>query len=411
MKKLILLTFSYPYKPDDIFLEAEQRYFPADVPIDAIPFGYGADKTTLAEGIPENVSFLPLVWKRLSPLTHARYMIRALLRKAVRQDLRSFKIEKNAGFKTLAKSLSWISYGEYLFSKVEKHYRRELSEYPEQLVFYSFWLLTSAYAAARLREKYGCHAVARGNGGDIFEERSDLGRLPMRRYTLNNLDFVSVCSKDGQLYLIEKYHTGNICQAYLGCEDHGVRDAAPPSEDEPFVIASCGYVIPLKRIGLIAEALGLTGGKRIEWVHFGDGPLYSELEKKASALPRNITVKLMGRVSHDDLMTYYSRHDIHLFISASTTETTPVSIMEALSFGIPVLATDAGGSRETISPEHGVLLPLDISAADLAEGIRVFTGMPADKYLSMRKAARRFWEENFSASKNYEEFYKRLREL
>ena len=48
-----------------------------------------------------------------------------------------------------------------------------------------------------------------------------------------------------------------------------------------------------------------------------------------------------------------------------------MSIMEALSFGIPVVATDAGGTGEVVGRElgSGVLLPLQPSPEALADAI------------------------------------------
>ena len=45
-----------------------------------------------------------------------------------------------------------------------------------------------------------------------------------------------------------------------------------------------------------------------------------------------------------------------MFINLSSSEGIPVSIMEAQSFGIPVIATNVGGSGEIVVSETGVLV-------------------------------------------------------
>ena len=61
-----------------------------------------------------------------------------------------------------------------------------------------------------------------------------------------------------------------------------------------------------------------------------------------------------------------------MFINVSSTEGIPVSIMEAMSFGIPVIATAVGGTPEIVNNENGYLLSKDPSAKELAEVIQNF---------------------------------------
>ena len=79
--------------------------------------------------------------------------------------------------------------------------------------------------------------------------------------------------------------------------------------------------------------------------------------------------------------------------------------MEAISFGSPVIATDVGGTSEVVTEETGVLIPADFDVKELAEQIRRYISMNEHEYDDARHRARMFWEENFSASKNYAEFY------
>ena len=412
MKRLVLTTYTYPYFTEDLFLTAEQEFFPKDIPIDAVPWGFGPGKTSVVPGVPGNVEPVPLVWKKMPIPTRIRYLVRTLFLPEFLRDVRRLKKEGRLNRRSFAKSLSWVSRGEWEFRSLEKHYRSELQSEPHELVFYSFWFDQSAYAISRLRDKYGCHAVARGNGGDIFEERISYGRLPMRVYTLSHLDFISVCSKDGQRYLKEKYRVGDIRQAYLGTVDHGERPVEKPASGQPFVIVSCGNVIPLKRIELTAESLGnLSYDGVVRWVHFGDGVNMPVVKERIEKLPSNISVELMGRVPHDEVMRWYCENDAHLFISASTTETTPVSIMEALSFGIPCLVTDAGGSSEAVDDTCGRCVPIELTAAKLGAHISDFIDMSAEQYAELRRNARLRWEQNFSADRNYRPFDNTLASL
>lgn len=61
-------------------------------------------------------------------------------------------------------------------------------------------------------------------------------------------------------------------------------------------------------------------------------------------------------LSHDQVMNYYKEHHFDVFINMSTNEGVPVSIMEAASFGIPIIATNVGGTSEIVQPSVGMLL-------------------------------------------------------
>ncbi|NJK95527.1 MAG: glycosyltransferase [Bacteroidales bacterium] len=52
-----------------------------------------------------------------------------------------------------------------------------------------------------------------------------------------------------------------------------------------------------------------------------------------------------------------------MFLNTSLSEGVPVSVMEALSFGLPVIATDVGGTGELINDEVGMLINPEISPA------------------------------------------------
>ena len=85
--------------------------------------------------------------------------------------------------------------------------------------------------------------------------------------------------------------------------------------------------------------------------------------------------------------------------------------MEAISFGIPIIATDVGGSREITQPEFGTLLTSTDDEAltrEAADAISRFISMTDDEYTKQRIAARTYWEQHFNASQNYSEFYDKL---
>ena len=102
---------------------------------------------------------------------------------------------------------------------------------------------------------------------------------------------------------------------------------------------------------------------------------------------------------------FYTSNPVDIFINTSADEGIPVSIMEALSFGIPIIATRVGGVNEIVDDKiNGFLLPSDPEPAMIAEKITEFYFLPDYKKEEMQRYAREKWEKNFNAEKNYQEF-------
>jgi rhamnosyl/mannosyltransferase len=81
-----------------------------------------------------------------------------------------------------------------------------------------------------------------------------------------------------------------------------------------------------------------------EWpgsiVVVGDGPLERELRARADALGLGDRVHWAGRVSDEDLPSYYMSADVFVLPSIAITETFGVSQIEAMAAGMPVVSTN-----------------------------------------------------------------------
>lgn len=81
-------------------------------------------------------------------------------------------------------------------------------------------------------------------------------------------------------------------------------------------------------------------------------------------------------------------------------EGTSVAIMEAMSVGIPVIATAVGGNIELLEGENGILLPENSTATELAKAFEHFCENPKMVKV-LRENSRKHWEKNYAAGKNY----------
>jgi colanic acid/amylovoran biosynthesis glycosyltransferase len=79
--------------------------------------------------------------------------------------------------------------------------------------------------------------------------------------------------------------------------------------------------------------------------------------------------------------------------------------MEALSAGVPVIATDVGGVAEAVDAAVGQLLPADPDAATVAAAIEaVGLGLDAARRDALRDTAFARWAERFDARHNHAAF-------
>ena len=84
--------------------------------------------------------------------------------------------------------------------------------------------------------------------------------------------------------------------------------------------------------------------------------------------------------------------------------------MEAMSFGIPVIATDAGGTGELVSEVCGQIMSTEIDTQALVNVLKKEVQISREEYESKRENARKTWERLSSAEKNYSAWCKILSE-
>jgi glycosyltransferase involved in cell wall biosynthesis len=95
----------------------------------------------------------------------------------------------------------------------------------------------------------------------------------------------------------------------------------------------------------------------------GQGELKSRLETLSRALGLGSSVKFLGAVPHDGLLKIYAEAPVSAVVVASIDlgsgvhEGIPVALIEAMSYGIPVVATATGGTPELLVPGTGLLVP------------------------------------------------------
>jgi glycosyltransferase involved in cell wall biosynthesis len=133
------------------------------------------------------------------------------------------------------------------------------------------------------------------------------------------------------------------------------------------------------------------------------------LREQAQSLPAHIRWQFTGALSNQDVLRFYQENAVDLFINVSASEGLPVSIMEAMSFGIPVAATDVGGVGELVRPgANGFLWPADVTPDTIADTIHHFFLLSETQKKAMREAAWQTWRDRVNAEVQYPEFAQQL---
>jgi len=111
-------------------------------------------------------------------------------------------------------------------------------------------------------------------------------------------------------------------------------------------------------------------------------------------------------------MNFYQKESIDYFVNVSEHEGLPVSIMEAMSFGIPAIATNVGGTNEIVNDNKtGILLDKEFTNQDLTDAFVRLIKMDDKEYIQLRENCRIYWQNNFDARKNYNKFTNQLMNL
>lgn len=295
----------------------------------------------------------------------------------------------------------------YKFLNKKGYFRKETFD---NTIFYSFWSNSNLLGLCMGKKKNkNLKIIARANGYDLYNERTKGGHQPYK----NVMDkFVDVQLFDAELN--KKYYIDHFARnsndskykvAYLGIEDNGVQ--IYNKKEDVINIVSCSNVIPLKRVNLIIDELSKIRNLNIKWTHFGDGELLKELKKYAKTkLGNNIKYEFKGYVDNKDIINYYKNNFVDLFIHLSETEGCPVSLTEAISFGIIIIATDAGGVREIVNDRNGKLLPVDFENGEVANLILRYSQMKEKDILEYRNNARDTFMKKFNNMKNSIELIK-----
>lgn len=401
-KKLLLAANSFPYNTGEkAFIIPElirlKEYFDITVisHADSQQIECGYVEAEIMDGIKSFCFQRPVIHFT----DKAKALFSYLCDRDGRQEIREIMKQRKHLTERLYQSLSF--YAQALADQKEI-VKSGIIETDEPVIYYSFWNTYYCYSMVReQRTLKNVKIVSRLHGFDLYQERIPGERQPFKHQmeeSVCNLIFLGDYAKQYYIERIKDKKTAvnKMIVCPLGTEASGRK--MPLTTEKEWRLLSCSDVIPLKRVERIIDGLSEINAEQIHWTHIGAGSELESIQKYAHeklAQKGNIQYTFMGHMEHSAVLQYYEREQVDCFITTSATEGMPVSVMEAMSYGIPIIATAVGGIPEMIR-ESGVLLSEDPTVSEIAWAITMLMKQPMDQIMELKANTYQKWQQKYA---------------
>lgn len=406
---LILLTDSYPFSRGEEFLEQEITYHAGNFERTLIIPTYQKSSAAQTRQLPDGMETLLVT----SPRTQdwrpyaIKHATKAYFGKHRMIERRPWK-----GFYPWLIDFRFATTCLELYERLEPHVKQiDWSEY-DRIVIYSYWFYTGTAVGIMIRDlllpNVQVDIVSRAHAYDVDESDASYKYLPARNFLMRNTTEVYPISEYAAAFL-KKYEApgaANIVISRLG-----VPANAPATLDrsDKLRIVSCSHFAPYKRVNLLIDALGELERRGIafHWTHIGESTpeMNAPIHDAARRILPTGSYTFTGYLANESVRNFYADSKVDLFVNVSDGEGVPVTIMEALAAGIPVLATDAGGTREIVhNDRNGWIIPVASTASDIAGKIAEISCIAPERYRGFGAQAHEVWAEYADRDVNYRAF-------
>ncbi len=183
-------------------------------------------------------------------------------------------------------------------------------------------------------------------------------------WVYNSFDVTMVPSPVTAAYVAGEGVRNVRCDRFLGID---VARFTPTAERPPGPVRLLyvGRLTADKQIDVLLRAFtALRADGRFTFTFIGGGPEETSVRAWAGGRP---DVRVVGRVAPDAIADHY--RDADLFVTASTRENHPLTVLEAMASGLPVVAPAAGGMTAMIDDGRDGALVAPGDAAALARAV------------------------------------------
>ena len=403
MFKCILLTDDFPYGKWETFLEYESSYLSKRIDkIFVVPF---CKKNENVRSLPNNFNLITI-----TPKTKPYYL---LFGKSDKKKVSTYRLK----FRVLSRYC--YGKGKYYANQIIKKIENRTIDLQKDdcILIYSYWMHLLPIASITIKNyliKNGYKnvvCVSRAHRVDLYNEVAEYKSVPFQRYFIENIDYIFPCSSHGEKYLQNLYpeYKNKIEVARLGTQ---TPNTSKDKKSCP-VFLTCSRLSPVKRLDLFARAFSnlCTEHKDAIWICIGIGEEYDticDILKSNNALEN---FKYLGYKTKEEIYDFYSKNDIGFFVNVSSSEGVPVSIMEAMSFKIPIIATDVGGTNEIVDSTNGFLIDESINEKELEKVLTSALSVDKLEYSNMSNKSYNKWSLLCSSDRNFDDWTAKLLSL
>ncbi len=405
MQNLILITNSYPFGLKEAsFLRPEVKALAKCFRMTVVSRNVRDEQTS---ELPEGTE----IYRYDSRKGYAPIQLlpRVLFSKAIYQEIVRLIREKQFNFTRLKKALRYCMRAHHFAAYLQK-IREKI---PGDAVLYTYWNDYSVFSASMVKRK-GDKLISRAHRVDLYLRAENNQYLPMKAISNAKTDLLACIGAEGKAYFQAHFSEDVPVEVFrLGVPEQARR--SPFREENGISVLSFSYLSPVKRVERIAEALALIGADvPIQWTHIGDGTEHEKVLLAAQRLlsqKANVSYRFLGAMHNADAMRCIAETQFDFLLNVSASEGIPVTMMESMSFGIPVIGTDVGGVREIVqNGENGFLLSAEAPPQEVADAILQYAQLPFSEKCALRTKAYAFWENNYNAEKNFGHFADAIKE-
>jgi glycosyltransferase involved in cell wall biosynthesis len=296
-------------------------------------------------------------------------------------------------------------------------FARKLAKENEYDLTHSFFSVPCGFISLLLKWEFKLPYIVSLRGSDVpgYSERfTALYKLitPTIKKIWNSAYFVIANSQGLADLALQAKPQKEIGVIYNGID---VQEFFPdPAKRNPdqFTILCVSRVTPRKGIRFLVQAFNILSARyeNARLVVVGDGNEKSSLEQLVQGLGIKDKIIFAGPVSHDRVLEYYQKANV--FVLPSLNEGMSNTMLEALACGLPIVATETGGTKELLTDNKNGLIIKMKDPDDLAEKIeKLILGHDLEKSMgeeSRKLAEQLSWE---VVAKGYIDLYEKTANL
>lgn len=268
---------------------------------------------------------------------------------------------------TLLSRINFQLHYKYRTRMLDKLFRMALNNSGKPDLIYAHFMYNIAYAVY-LKKKYNIPLVG-------IEHWSILNsiQLPPLVFFWGNMayvyaDLIIAVSDSLKEQIYKHFQQEAIVVHNMIGEEFITQSLNVKSSKHNISLVTVGSLLRVKGFDILVSALCEVDKRYSSWnlKIVGGGMEENSLKRQIKQCRLENKIKLLGRKSKQEIISILQESDV--FISSSRSENFSVAVLEALSAGLPVVATLCGGIKECIDEKNGLLVPVeDVNA--LADAI------------------------------------------